>query len=242
MSNAGRATDAARSDDASRAALPADVPPPVDATHSTPGRLSSLKNSWAYQHRLGVTAAVLGAGWVFVAFTEPAINEGTPLAWALNAVAWVSFLAGSFMRIWATTWIAGRKRQSVVNDGPYALCRNPLYVGTFLMGLGLGLFLKSIVFAIALLSIVALYLKFVVPAEEAYLTDRLGEPYRQYCADVPRWFPSMRRLRRPEVGHPIGDGGALRGEWLRMIYWMLLPLLALATCYVRPVAWKVPWL
>jgi protein-S-isoprenylcysteine O-methyltransferase Ste14 len=35
------------------------------------------------------------------------------------------------MRIWATTWIAGRKRQSVVNDGPYALTRNPLYVGTF---------------------------------------------------------------------------------------------------------------
>src|SRR4051794_15825120 len=155
-----------------------DPGPPTDATKmnspapalsleatlaiQTPARLS-LKKSWAYRHRLGVTAVVLVAAWSFVVFSPPTIAEGTPAAWVLNALGWMAFLAGSFLRIWATTWITGRKKTTVVDDGPYGLCRNPLYVGTFLMGLGLALILKSAVFVIAVMLLVAMYAKFVVP-------------------------------------------------------------------------------
>ena len=73
------------------------------------------------------------------------------------------------MRLWATLWIAGRKKQTVVDDGPYRACRNPLYVGSFVMGIGLGLFLKSLAFAAGLGLVMSLYLWFVVPAEERYM-------------------------------------------------------------------------
>src|SRR4051812_18722405 len=68
----------------------------------------SLKSSWTYQHRMGVTAITLAVPWTFAAISQPAIVEGTPIAWTLNAAGWLSFLAGSFLRIWATTWITGR--------------------------------------------------------------------------------------------------------------------------------------
>jgi protein-S-isoprenylcysteine O-methyltransferase Ste14 len=42
---------------------------------------------------------------------------------------------GATLRLWSTLYIGGRKRVVLVSDGPYSLCRNPLYVGTFLIAL-----------------------------------------------------------------------------------------------------------
>ena len=96
------------------------------------------------------------------------------------------------VRLWATLWIAGRKKQTVVDDGPYRACRNPLYVGSFVMGIGLGLFLKSLVFAAGLGLVMSLYLWFVVPAEERYMRSRFGAAFDDYCRRVPRWIPKHR--------------------------------------------------
>jgi protein-S-isoprenylcysteine O-methyltransferase Ste14 len=199
----------------------------------------SLRNSWAYQYRMQVTAVVMGAAWGYVALSRPWIDPGSAVAWLFDGAAWMAFLGGTLLRLWATLWIAGRKKQTLVDDGPYRACRNPLYLGTFAMGIGIGLFLKSLVFAAGLGVVVLLYLWFVVPAEERYMHSRFAADYDAYCARVPRWMPRLRLLRRDEIFHQAADRGALYRECGRMMCWLLLAALAELTCHLRGTAWSV---
>ncbi len=199
----------------------------------------SLKSSWAYQYRMQVTAVVMGGAWAYVALSRPWIDQGSAIDWLIDGAAWTAFLGGAVLRLWATLWIAGRKKQTVVDDGPYRACRNPLYVGTFAMGIGIGLFLKSLVFGAGLGLVVLLYLWFVVPAEERYMRSRFAESYDEYCARVPRWIPRLSLLRRNEIFHPVADRTALQRECWRMACWMLLAGLAELTCHLRGTAWTV---
>jgi protein-S-isoprenylcysteine O-methyltransferase Ste14 len=199
----------------------------------------SLRNSWAYQYRMRVTAVVLGVAWTYVALSRPWFDQGSVADWLIDGAAWAAFLGGAMLRLWATLWIAGRKKQSLIDVGPYRACRNPLYVGTFAMGIGLGLFLKSFVFAGGLGLVLWLYLWFVVPAEERYMRSRFGDEYDRYCARVPRWLPRLRFLRLDEIFHQAADRRALNRECWRLACWLLLAIGAELTCHLRPHAWWI---
>jgi protein-S-isoprenylcysteine O-methyltransferase Ste14 len=197
----------------------------------------SLKNSRAYQYRIPLTAAALLGAWVWVLMTPPWIEEGQPIVWLTNAAAWTAFAVGALVRIWATLWIGGRKKHTIVDDGPYRACRNPLYLGTFAMVLGVALFLKSLVFAVGLVFVWFLYVWYVVPAEERYMRGRFAAAYDDYCRRVPRWLPNLSLLRRDEILRPVVDRGAVSREFLRMMWWIVLPVLAELTCHVRGTPW-----
>jgi protein-S-isoprenylcysteine O-methyltransferase Ste14 len=197
----------------------------------------SLKNSRAYQYRIPLTAIALLGSWLSVLMTPPWIKESESIVWLTNAAAWGAFAAGALIRIWATLWIGGRKKHTIVDDGPYRVCRNPLYVGTFAMFWGVALFLKSPVFAVAVSFVWFLYAWYVVPAEERYMRGRFAAAYDDYCLRVPRWLPKLSLLRRDEIFRQVADRGAVSREFLRMMWWILLPLVAELTCYVRGTAW-----
>ncbi|MFV2065761.1 MAG: isoprenylcysteine carboxylmethyltransferase family protein, partial [Pirellulales bacterium] len=73
-----------------------------------------------------------------VAFmTPPYAAEGSSLDFLADAMAWLIFVMGGTFRWWATLYIGNRKQCVLVTDGPYSLCRNPLYVGTFLIVLSI---------------------------------------------------------------------------------------------------------
>jgi protein-S-isoprenylcysteine O-methyltransferase Ste14 len=73
--------------------------------------------------------------------------------------------------------------------GPYRYVRNPMYVGGFLLLLGLSFYLRSI--SILLMSIVAVpaFHLLVVFHEEPSLRHKFGGPYEKYAARVHRWMP-----------------------------------------------------
>lgn len=197
----------------------------------------SIKASRAYRTRLSVTASSLGLSWGLTAFSPPLVAQGTQTALVMDLAACVVFAAGMALRLWAILTIAGRKKHEVVRDGPYQLCRNPLYVGTALLGLALVLFLKSITVGIGFLIPVALYTWGVVPAEESYLRERFGAAYDRYCAGVPRWLPRWSNL----VGGATGTLGmghkAVAAELFRLLGWLALPLAAGLTCHARAQDW-----
>ena len=101
-------------------------------------------------------------------------------------------------RIWTSLFIAGLKDAQLVTSGPYAACRNPLYIFSLVGGIGIGLVTGSLVLTIAtLMVLLALYLQ-AIRAEERFLADRHGEEFRRYCASVPRLVPSWQRAVPPE--------------------------------------------
>ncbi len=75
----------------------------------------------------------------------------------------------------------------LLTEGIYARTRNPRYLSFVFGMLGWSLILNyPALYAMTLASIPLLQL--VVLLEERELRDRFGEPYEQYCEEVPRWW------------------------------------------------------
>jgi protein-S-isoprenylcysteine O-methyltransferase Ste14 len=98
----------------------------------------------------------------------------------------------------------GRNRQvyaeELVQEGIFAHCRNPLYVGNFLVLVGLGFLANSLLFfAIGLPFFLVVYLA-IISAEENYLRQKFGPQFDEYCARVPRIFPIFSGLKQTVHG------------------------------------------
>lgn len=80
--------------------------------------------------------------------------------------------------------------ERLVTSGPFALCRNPMYLGHIIFLAGLALTLQSwLAAALAIGS--AIWFQFRVQRDERRLVERFGEPYREYAANVKRWVPGL---------------------------------------------------
>ena len=80
----------------------------------------------------------------------------------------------------------------LIQTGPYALSRNPMYLGILLIGLGIGLALfKYWVILVFLAIFFARYVKLAF-AEEKKLLGVFGNAYADYCRQVPRFLPRMK--------------------------------------------------
>src|SRR3989442_2862491 len=95
-------------------------------------------------------------------------------------------LPGLALRAWATVHL--RKNDALATTGPYSYTRNPLYLGSFVMGVGFtvasGRLVLGILFA-------ALFLGIYVPVmrvESATLAKLFGESYQSYLKAVPLFF------------------------------------------------------
>jgi protein-S-isoprenylcysteine O-methyltransferase Ste14 len=76
---------------------------------------------------------------------------------------------------------------AIVTDGPFRWTRNPMYLGTTGLYLGVTLLVNAL-WPLALLVPLFLVLHWgVVLREERYLEAKFGEPYQVYCAQVRRW-------------------------------------------------------
>lgn len=80
--------------------------------------------------------------------------------------------------------------ERLVTSGPFALCRNPMYLGHLIFLAGLALSLRSWAGAALALGTAA-WLQFRVRRDEPRLAERFGEPYMQYCSRVKRWIPAV---------------------------------------------------
>ncbi len=118
---------------------------------------------------------------VFIFFARP-----TPMALLIGAS--VSIL-GLALRAWAAGHI--RKNAQLATSGPYAFTRNPLYLGSFLLGLGFtiasGRLLLGVLFAALFLGI---YLP-VMRVEASTMAQLFGEDFERYRRSVPLFFPRI---------------------------------------------------
>ena len=78
----------------------------------------------------------------------------------------------------------------LVSTGPYALTRNPMYLGHIIFLIGLTLTLRSW-FAALITIAVASWFHIRVVGDEKKLIARLGQPYVDYLSTVKRWIPGV---------------------------------------------------
>lgn len=83
-----------------------------------------------------------------------------------------------------------RKNESLATSGPYAYTRNPLYLGSLLMGVGFAVAARSWWVGMALVvMLLAIYLP-VIRDEEAFLRAKFPE-FDEYSRRVPRMVPRL---------------------------------------------------
>ncbi len=102
-------------------------------------------------------------------------------------------------RTWCTLYIGGRKAAEIVDTGPYSVTRNPLYVFSAIGAAGVGAMVGSVTVAVAFAVLTWAAFHYVTLVEEDYLKKNFGQPYLDYLARVPRFFPNFRLFREAEL-------------------------------------------
>lgn len=108
--------------------------------------------------------------------------------WGSIALGAIVIVPGLLVRAFASGHV--RKNEALATSGPYAYTRNPLYLGSLLIGIGFALAARSWWVGIALvLMFFAIYFP-VILDEENFLRQKFPD-FNEYARRVPRMFPRL---------------------------------------------------
>ena len=131
--------------------------------------------------------------WTRTAWTSP---------WAIDlmeAAGVLLIFTGVIGRLWSILYIGGRKSSEVLQDGPYSICRHPLYLFSSIASAGFGLMLGSLLMAAVIGGVVFTILYLTASHEEANLRRTFGDQYQAYAEHTPRVLPDLSRFRTAPV-------------------------------------------
>jgi protein-S-isoprenylcysteine O-methyltransferase Ste14 len=106
-------------------------------------------------------------------------------------------ILGVLGRFWSILYIGGHKNVTVIQSGPYSICRHPLYLFSTIATAGFGLMLGSVVLTALLGGVVFVILSLTAQREERYLRSEFGGAYDAYAARVPRIWPDLSLFTTP---------------------------------------------
>lgn len=129
-------------------------------------------------------------------------------------VTWLAIvlgLAGAALRVWGTAYLSAAVVHSsamhgeqVMASGPYRYVRNPLYLGSWMLGLSIAILMPPTGAAVFVVLLGVFYFRLIL-GEEAFLAAQAGASYVEYKKQVPRLIPRVwaripRSTARPEWG------------------------------------------
>ena len=159
--------------------------------------------------------------WLALELSRTGLMRFTVAVPALIVVSALIAAVGAGLRVWGTAFLGtgtvnslGMKADAVVADGPYRYVRNPLYLGLWCMVAAMAFIMPATggLFAMVLITV---FLWRLILAEEAFLSARIGEPYKLYLRAVPRLIPRLRTN--------LQSGGS-SPHWLRAALAELTPI------------------
>ena len=133
--------------------------------------LPFLSSSWSAESWIHLGVEWLGLGLIFIA------------------------IAG---RCWCILYLGGHKGATLIDDGPYSISRNPLYLFSMMAVAGIGAQSGSVLLGLILVFFVFVVFDNVIDEEERLLSKAFGPGYAAYCARVPRYGPRLKCWKNPE--------------------------------------------
>lgn len=125
-----------------------------------------------------------------------AIPDGAGLL--AQAAGFLLVAAAVLGRLWTTLFIAGRKEEKLVREGPYSVCRHPLYVLSVVAALGIGLTTRSVVLIATLPALVGVVAWLAARREERVLRQAHPDDWPAYRDAVPGFRPAWSQHRMPD--------------------------------------------
>jgi protein-S-isoprenylcysteine O-methyltransferase Ste14 len=143
--------------------------------------------------------------------------------WRFLAFGAILIVPGLLIRALASGHV--RKNEALATSGPYAYTRNPLYLGSLLIGIGFAVAARSWWVGLALVVMFfAIYLP-VIRDEESFLRQTFPE-FAEYAQRVPRMFPRI----APQSGTPDTPAGFSLDLYLKHREYNALLGAVLLTC------------
>lgn len=156
------------------------------------------------RYRVGISTVFL----VLVAF----VNSPKPTLWFIGLLVACS---GEAFRTWASGHII--KNEQLSQKGPYSIVRNPLYVGSFFMGLGFVLMNGMLGFILFYpFLFVTIFIK-KIEQEEKVLIDHFGDTALDYYGRVPRLVPNLSLYQKSEDKWNMQQMLFVHKEWFNWI-------------------------
>ncbi len=137
---------------------------------------------------------------IFIAvFVRPSWSLESSTAFLLELTGYLFLLGGLSIRIWCIFYIGNRKSKELITTGPYSICRNPLYIGTFLLAMGIGLCFENVLILLMVSALIIPVHIITVRMEETKLESKFGEEYRMYKKKVPMFWPRLSNYNSPDM-------------------------------------------
>jgi protein-S-isoprenylcysteine O-methyltransferase Ste14 len=164
------------------------------------------RGQWLFRWRSFIPLVVIPPALYVTYALEPAIDPWN-LLWLLACVA-VSVL-GQTIRAFTIGYVPkgtsgrntseGQVAMTLNTKGMYGMVRHPLYLGNYLMWLGILMYSGSIILTIAVSIFYWTYYTMIAMAEERYLREKFGESYVEWANGRPAFFPRKLKWQSPGV-------------------------------------------
>ena len=179
--------------------------------------------NWLFRHRGIVPVFVFLLSSPIFFFTAPiARYESCSLVCVvtITIIAVLISLAGMAVRAYTIgttpSGTSGRntekqRAEQLNTKGIYSIVRHPLYLGNYLMWLGLLIFMMDLPFLIAVSLMYWLYYERIMYAEEKFLEGKFGQTYLDWSLTVPAFIPQFKQFEKGDI--PFHFRSVLRREY-----------------------------
>jgi protein-S-isoprenylcysteine O-methyltransferase Ste14 len=178
--------------------------------------------------RLKINGIIMGCAAIMVVFFpgiffRSHVNGG--IEEYIELLGFSLILLGQIIRVSARGYKAEHscESQALIQGGPYQIVRNPMYLGIFLIGLGVVLAIFKWWAVIIFIIVFVIRYVMLIYKEERKLLTLFPEAYKDYCKKVPRILPALSTITRLDISEYL----PIKLIWFRKEIGSILTLLLL---------------
>jgi protein-S-isoprenylcysteine O-methyltransferase Ste14 len=171
-----------------------------------------IQGNWLFKHRGILPLVILAAGIVVFIYSVQTSSD-----FFYNKSSFTDYytlgciliaLVGLAVRIYTVGYspdnTSGRNTSGQVADtlnrtGIYSIVRHPLYIGNFLMWLGIAFIVQNIWFVVVFILLYWIYYERIMYAEEQFLCRKFGAIYTEWAAKTPAIIPNFKQFVKPNI-------------------------------------------
>lgn len=157
---------------------------------------------------------------------------------SFGAITLLMVCVAAFGRIWATFFLGGNKNSSLVKEGPFSVCRNPLYVFTSFGALGIALESHQLPILVAVAFFMLIFYGAQIRREERDLARLFGQSYLDYMRTTPRFLPRFDRYRPPPP-HMTSNSRLVRNAIRDNLWWLIVWYIVHASNFLKAPGLKI---
>jgi len=159
----------------------------------------------SYSPLLGVPVFIIAirqSGIIEIKFGD---NVGDFWGSCAIVVSFLGFIVRCITAGYAPRGTSGRNAQSQVAEvlnttGMYSITRNPLYLGNFIIVLGVALFIQVWWLVVLVCFGFWFYYERIIFTEEEFLRGKFKNQFMEWAEKTPIVFPRFRNWKKPELG------------------------------------------